>query len=91
MGRQDLIEHIEAEIESETNWTDEEQPKPVFCENCGEVIVGANEVASAKQDYVIHRVPSPDDSGMQNAFYCGPSCLDSHMAELFSSADKNSA
>ena len=83
MSRQDLINHIEAELETETDWTREEQPEPVICEYCGKTIAEVGEKPSLQTDYVIHRVPSQDRSEMQNAFYCSVSCLDDHMDELF--------
>jgi hypothetical protein len=88
MGRQDIINHIESEIDRDSNGEQEEFNDPALCQHCGVQIISSDDTAPAKKDdYVVHRVPTHGESKMNTVFYCSPSCFNEAMSELFSPSD----
>jgi hypothetical protein len=84
MGRQDLINHIEAELDTGSDIESEKGSRPALCQNCGHEIVSEDEKNSQQGDYIVHRIPAHGESRMNTVFYCSVSCFKRDMAEMFS-------
>lgn len=87
MGRQEIIDHIEAELNQNTTSDFQKPPQPILCQFCGSEIASANSSMSEHGDYVVHRIPDQGSSQMRSVFYRGPSCFSEAMADLFSATD----
>jgi hypothetical protein len=80
MGRQELIEHIEAELSGRSDGTTEPQEiTDPLCQRCG---VPIEAEGSKPDDYVVHSIPAHGESGRSFVFYCGPDCFQDAMDEL---------
>lgn len=89
MGRQDIIEHIEAELNRDTEYNTEDVPQPTLCQQCGmEIAPASGTVALEHGDYVVHRVPTQGESERKSVFYCSSSCFTESMEALFSPEGK---
>lgn len=89
MGRQDIIDHIEAELDPNTECDTEDQSQPTLCQQCGmEIIPATGAMPSEHGDYVVHRVPGRGEGKMRSIFYCSPSCFTKAMTALFSPTDE---
>jgi len=81
MGREEIIQHIQAEAREETNASAAtEEINETICHHCGVVIETGD---SSTDEYVAHRVPSHGERGSEFAFYCGPDCFQAAMDALF--------
>jgi hypothetical protein len=81
MGRQEIVHHIESELDSETSKSQPgNQSNSTLCQQCGIPIEPESEPPS---DYIIHRVPSNNEPKMNSVFYCGRSCFEDSMKNLF--------
>lgn len=89
MGRQEIIDHIEAELNQNTVSDSEDPPQPILCQHCGSEIAPPNDtIPSEHGDYVVHRIPDQGDSKIRSVFYCEPSCFSEAMTVLFSPGDE---
>ena len=89
MGRQEIVQHIESELHQDTEWDTESNGQPVLCQHCGVEILSSSPSAPHKQgDYVVHRVPAHGEAETRSIFYCGASCFNEAMSELFSAPVK---
>lgn len=89
MGRQDIIDHIEAELGGDTEYSAKDMPQPTLCQQCGmEIAAASGTVPADHGDYVVHRVPTQGESDLQSVFYCSSSCFTESMEELFSPGDE---
>lgn len=81
MGRKEIIQHIESELRSGPSRTNEVSGSDeILCQQCGIPL----ELDGHQQgDYVVHRVPSHGETEMNSVFYCGPSCFQDAMTDLF--------
>jgi hypothetical protein len=80
MGRQQITEHIEAELSGRsTEGTEPQEVTDVLCQHCG---IGIETEGQRPDDYVVHSVPSHGGSGQSFVFYCGPTCFQDAMDEL---------
>lgn len=80
MGRQELINHIEAELSDSSDETAKPQEiTEPLCQQCGCII---ETDGNTPDDYVVHSIPSHGDSGRSFVFYCGPECFQDSMDDL---------
>jgi len=83
MGKQDLAEAIEREIQSEQEITADELDVEPECAYCGrEMAYERYNEHSPKSDYVIHTVPGNNHEPPQKLAYCGATCFVEEMSEL---------
>lgn len=88
MGRQEIIDHIETELNRDTTQTTEKDTQLLLCQHCGQQIgPESDSELPENDDYVIHRVPTHGKSKMNSVFYCSPDCFDEAMTALFSISD----
>jgi len=80
MAREEIVQHIQAELQRDTTPSSGREIDGTVCHHCGIVIETGDE---GTDDYVAHRVPSHGESGSKFAFYCGPDCFQEAMDELF--------
>lgn len=80
MGRQEIVQHIEAELSGRSDEpTDPPEITEALCQHCGVVIETEGQ---QPDDYVVHSIPSHGESGRSFVFYCGPDCFQNAMDEL---------
>jgi hypothetical protein len=80
MGRQELIQQIETELRGQSPETRSNQSiSDTLCQHCGSTIVSDD----THGDYVVHRIPAHGTDDMRTAFYCGPTCFQDAMDDLF--------
>ncbi len=81
MGRQELRDHITDAMHSREQYEVPKIETPALCQHCGRPIDPDDKATS---DYVIHKVQSHGEDGMNSVYYCSPSCFTEAMEELFS-------
>jgi len=80
MGRQEIVEHIEAELSGRSDEaTSSSEITEALCQHCGLMIEAEGQ---QPDDYVVHSIPSHGESGRSFVFYCGPDCFQDAMDEL---------
>jgi hypothetical protein len=80
MGRQQITEHIEAELSGRsTEATEPQETTDVLCQYCG---IGIETEGQRPDDYVVHSIPSHGESGRNFVLYCSPACFQEAMGEL---------
>lgn len=72
------------ELNGKTDDSPETDIKSTICQHCGSTISTEKGVAGNNSDYVVHRIPGHGEDTIHSVFYCGPSCFNNAMDDLFS-------